>query len=98
MKCSKCQFENPEGSNFCLKFGGKVEMQCLQDSALQTPGATRLCGSVRRCVVVLATLQPKVEFEGKALNVIDHLAWIESSIGHLRVKQGNETEVSPLFL
>ena len=30
MICPKCRFENPEGSNFCLKCGGKLEMQCPQ--------------------------------------------------------------------
>jgi hypothetical protein len=24
MKCPLCQFENPEGSNFCLECGGKI--------------------------------------------------------------------------
>ena len=43
------------------------------------------------------TLQSKVKFEGMALNVIDHLSRIDRRIGHLRVKQGNEIEVSPLF-
>jgi class 3 adenylate cyclase/tetratricopeptide (TPR) repeat protein len=30
MKCSKCQFENPEGSSFCLECGGKLELLCPQ--------------------------------------------------------------------
>jgi predicted ATPase/class 3 adenylate cyclase len=30
MKCPKCQFENPEGSNFCLECGGKLELPCPQ--------------------------------------------------------------------
>ena len=28
MKCPKCQFENPEGSKFCLECGGKFELKC----------------------------------------------------------------------
>ena len=30
MKCPKCQFEIPEGSNFCLKCGCKLELHCPQ--------------------------------------------------------------------
>jgi hypothetical protein len=28
MKCSECQFENPEDSNFCLECGHKFESRC----------------------------------------------------------------------
>jgi class 3 adenylate cyclase len=28
MKCPKCQFENPKGSNFCTKCGQKFELKC----------------------------------------------------------------------
>jgi class 3 adenylate cyclase/tetratricopeptide (TPR) repeat protein len=28
MKCPKCQFENPEGSNFCNKCGSKLDIFC----------------------------------------------------------------------
>ena len=30
MKCMKCQFENPDGSNFCLECGEKLEQKCPQ--------------------------------------------------------------------
>jgi predicted nucleic acid-binding Zn ribbon protein len=30
MQCPKCQFEIPEGSNFCLKCGCKLELHCPQ--------------------------------------------------------------------
>ena len=30
MQCPKCQFDNPEGSNFCLKCGCKLELHCPQ--------------------------------------------------------------------
>jgi class 3 adenylate cyclase len=37
MKCLKCQFENPEDSNFCLDCGSKLELSCPQcDNALPT--------------------------------------------------------------
>jgi hypothetical protein len=30
MKCPKCQFENPNDSNFCLECGQKLEQKCPQ--------------------------------------------------------------------
>jgi len=37
MKCPKCQFENPEDSNFCLECGSKLELSCPQyDNTLPT--------------------------------------------------------------
>ena len=30
MKCTKCQFENPKDSKFCLECGKKLELQCPQ--------------------------------------------------------------------
>jgi class 3 adenylate cyclase len=39
MKCPQCQFENPEGSNFCLECGGKLELACPQCGNVLPSGA-----------------------------------------------------------
>ncbi len=42
MQCPKCQFENPEGSKFCLDCGQKFELRCPQcDKAL--PVSAKFC-------------------------------------------------------
>lgn len=42
MKCPKCQFENPEGSKFCLECGRRIELLCPHcDKAL--PIAAKFC-------------------------------------------------------
>ena len=37
MKCKKCDFENPEGANFCNKCGSKLELACPQCSNVNPP-------------------------------------------------------------
>jgi class 3 adenylate cyclase/tetratricopeptide (TPR) repeat protein len=38
MKCSKCQYENPEVANFCVKCGGKLEIICPECHFSNEPG------------------------------------------------------------
>ena len=42
MKCPKCQFQNPEDSQFCLECGGKIELKCPNCSKVLPIGA-RFC-------------------------------------------------------
>src|SRR5512136_75517 len=42
MKCPKCQFENREGSSFCLECGGKLELTCPQ-CARTLPVSAKFC-------------------------------------------------------
>ena len=37
MKCKKCNFENPDGANFCNKCGSKLELACPQCSNVNPP-------------------------------------------------------------
>jgi class 3 adenylate cyclase/tetratricopeptide (TPR) repeat protein len=37
MKCKKCDFENPDGANFCNKCGSKLELACPQCSNVNPP-------------------------------------------------------------
>ena len=57
MTCPKCQTENPEGSNFCLKCGGKLEVQCPQcGNAL--PSAAVFCNQCGHNLKKIEEVQP----------------------------------------
>ena len=42
MQCPQCQFENPEGSKFCLECGGKFELKCPH-CAKTLPVSAKFC-------------------------------------------------------
>ena len=42
MKCSKCQFDNPEGAKFCIECGSPTEFHCPQCGAT-TPRTGKFC-------------------------------------------------------
>ncbi len=42
MKCPECQFENPEGANFCNQCGKKIELTCQECGRVNPPGS-RFC-------------------------------------------------------
>ncbi len=61
MKCPKCQFENPEGSSFCLECGSKLELPCPQcGNAL--PSEAKFCN---KCGQDLrkSTEAPPIDFD-----------------------------------
>ncbi|MHA1940774.1 MAG: double zinc ribbon domain-containing protein, partial [Candidatus Hodarchaeales archaeon] len=43
MKCSKCQFENPEGIKFCCECGAKLERVCPSCNS-SNPSKFKFCG------------------------------------------------------
>ncbi len=43
MKCSKCQFENPDGLKFCNECGQKLILVCPACKAVNQPGS-KFCG------------------------------------------------------
>ena len=42
MKCTKCEFENPDGSKFCLECGEKLEVKCSNCGQL-LPAMAKFC-------------------------------------------------------
>ncbi len=50
MKCPSCNYENPEGSNFCNRCGAKLELDCPQCGRVNPPDSSYCnnCGQILR--------------------------------------------------
>jgi len=59
MKCTKCQFENPEGIKFCGECGAKLENICPQCS-FSNPPEFNFCGECGHDLTVPSEQLPKV--------------------------------------
>jgi len=53
MKCSKCQFDNPEGAKFCNGCGNKLELACPRCENVNPPGS-RFCNECGHDLTVAA--------------------------------------------
>ncbi len=58
MKCPKCQYENPEVANFCVKCGGKLEIICPECDFSNEPGF-RFCAKCGHNLTVPSEVTPK---------------------------------------
>ena len=73
MKCPKCQFEIPEGSNFCLKCGCKLELHCPQcENAL--PSIAEFCNKCGHKLSLPPEAPPKdLSFDEKLTKIQKYL-------------------------
>jgi class 3 adenylate cyclase/tetratricopeptide (TPR) repeat protein len=71
MKCPKCQFNNPEGINFCGKCGGKLERICPSCN-FANPPEFRFCGKCGHQLEESVTrkIEPSIEGERKQVTVL----------------------------
>ncbi len=72
MKCPKCQFENEDGSKFCLECGGGLELNCPQCGKILPLSAKfcNECGERLEQVVAEEREVPEPEGERKHVTVL----------------------------
>src|SRR4029450_9253661 len=58
MKCPRCQYENPPGSNFCLGCGTRLGATCIA-CGNELPAGSRFCNKCGTPVTGDASAQPR---------------------------------------
>ena len=73
MKCPKCQFENPEGSTFCLDCGEKMELKCPECGKV-LPIRAKFCNTCGHDLRKPQEALPiDISFEAKLINIQKYL-------------------------
>jgi len=73
MRCPKCQFDNPEDSNFCLECGQKLEQKCPQCEKLLPVGAKFCNGCGHKLITNSTTSQKEFSFDEKLAKIQKYL-------------------------
>jgi predicted ATPase/class 3 adenylate cyclase len=73
MKCPKCQFENPEGVNFCVECGGKLEIICPK-CGYSNSISYKFCGGCGHKLGIPVEIPPKdLSFDEKLTKIQKYL-------------------------
>jgi Adenylate and Guanylate cyclase catalytic domain/Double zinc ribbon len=95
MQCSRCQTENPPGSNFCLGCGARLALTCASCGA-DLPAGSRFCNKCGTPVPVKA--QPSIQscFAAPEAYTPKHLA--EKILTSRSALEGERKQVTVLFV
>jgi len=72
MRCSKCQFDNPEGIDFCGKCGAKLERICPSCNFVNPP-EFRFCGKCGQNLYPPESVPKELSFEEKLAKIQRYL-------------------------
>ncbi len=99
MKCTKCQFENPDGLNFCNGCGQKLTIVCPLCQSENQPGSN-FCGKCGHNLIVPAKHPPKeLSFDEKLQKIQKYLpgGLTEKILAQRGKIEGERKQVTVLF-
>ena len=99
MKCSKCQFENPDGLKFCNECGQKLAFICPSCKAVNQPGS-KFCGECGNSLTRPSPAVPKeLSFDEKIARLQKYLpSGITEKILSQRDRiEGEKRQVTVMF-
>ena len=99
MKCSKCQFENPDGIKFCNECGQKLTLVCPACKAVNQPGS-KFCGECGHSLALPSeTTRRELSFDEKIAKIQKYLpSGITEKILSQRDRiEGEKRQVTVMF-
>jgi hypothetical protein len=92
LKCSKCQFENPEGAKFCNECGGKLEQVCPGCGKVNPPGS-KFCNDCGQALLLPTVQDPKdLSFDEKLAKIQRYLPYLPEGLTQKILSQRDRIE------
>lgn len=94
MKCSHCQYDNPEGARFCVECGTKLEIKC-QSCGTENPPTHKFCFECGHKLTESVRPAKAPKLEEPESYIPKHLA--EKILGNKASLEGERKQVTVLF-
>ena len=99
MKCPQCQFENPDGSKFCLECGSRFEIPC-PECGNPLPPTAKFCNECGHSLTLPSEPPPKdLSFDEKIAKIQRYLpeGLTEKILSQRERIEGERKQVTVMF-